>query len=61
MAVPALDEAGRLPLLLADLAKAPAIDAELVVSDGGSSDGTPLLARLAVRRCCTAPPGEDSN
>ncbi|QVV68950.1 TIGR04283 family arsenosugar biosynthesis glycosyltransferase [Synechococcus sp. LA31] len=45
--IPALDEAGRLPLLLADLAQAPSdLIAELVVADGGSSDGTPQLARL---------------
>jgi len=44
--IPCLNEAARLPLLLADLGQAPAeLLAELVVVDGGSSDGTPQLAR----------------
>ena len=56
--IPALDEAGRLPLLLADLAQAPAdLIAELVVSDGGSSDGTPRLAQLAGARVLNSPAG----
>ena len=46
--IPALDEASRLPLLLADLAQARGdLIAELVVADGGSRDGTPQRARLA--------------
>ena len=45
--VPCFNEAARLPLLLADLAAAPAgLLAELVVVDGGSRDSTPQLARL---------------
>jgi len=45
--VPSFNEAACLPLLLADLAAAPAgLMAELVVVDGGSRDGTPELARL---------------
>ena len=45
--VPSFNEAARLPLLLADLAAGPSgLMAELVVVDGGSRDGTPLLARL---------------
>ena len=56
--IPALNEAGRLPLLLADLAQAPAdLIAELVVSDGGSSDGTPLLAQLAGAQVLPSPAG----
>ena len=56
--IPALNEAGRLPLLLADLAQAPAdLIAELVVSDGGSSDGTPLLAQLAGAQVLHSPAG----
>lgn len=42
--VPALDEAQSLPLLLADLAPLGAL-AEIIVSDGGSSDATARIAR----------------
>jgi len=46
--IPALQEARRLPLLLADLAAAPpGLIAECLVVDGGSHDGTAALARLA--------------
>lgn len=45
--IPALNEAGRLPLLLADLAPARPLLGQPIVVDGGSTDGTPLLARLA--------------
>ncbi|MFM2081194.1 MAG: hypothetical protein RLZZ219_1876 [Cyanobacteriota bacterium] len=46
--IPCLEEARRLPLLLADLAAAPVgLVAELVVVDGGSADGSATLARLA--------------
>ena len=46
--IPVRNEARRLPLLLADLAQAPAgLVRELVVVDAGSSDGTPELAQLA--------------
>jgi rSAM/selenodomain-associated transferase 2 len=46
--IPALREATRLPLLLADLASAPpGLIAECLVVDGGSDDGTAALARLA--------------
>ncbi|MCP9849260.1 glycosyltransferase family 2 protein [Cyanobium sp. Morenito 9A2] len=55
--IPALNEAGRLPLLLADLAAArPALGRPLVV-DGGSGDGTPALARLAGARVIQSAPG----
>ena len=56
--IPALNEAKRLPLLLADLAQAPPeLVRELVVSDGGSGDGTPLLAQLAGARVLQSSPG----
>ncbi len=60
--IPALNEALRLPLLLADLAAArqrlghPMLCRPLVV-DGGSGDGTPTLARLAGARVISCPPG----
>jgi rSAM/selenodomain-associated transferase 2 len=44
--VPVRNEAGRLPLLLADLGRAPRLVREVLVVDGGSEDRTPLLARL---------------
>jgi rSAM/selenodomain-associated transferase 2 len=45
--IAARNEAGRLPSLLADLAMAPDLIRDVVVSDGGSSDGTAQLATLA--------------
>lgn len=49
--IPALEEAARLSLVLADLAAAPpGLIAEQVVVDGGSRDGTDRLARLAGAR-----------
>jgi len=56
--IPALNEGKRLPPLLADLGQAPAdLIRELVVADGGSADGTPLLARLAGAQVLHSPPG----
>ena len=56
--IPALNEAARLPALLADLSRAPAeLLAELVVVDGGSSDGTPQLARHGGARLVRSQPG----
>ncbi|MCP9840222.1 TIGR04283 family arsenosugar biosynthesis glycosyltransferase [Synechococcus sp. J7-Johnson] len=56
--IPALNEAGHLPALLADLAMAPAglIDSCLVV-DGGSRDGSPSLSALAGARVMQAAGG----
>jgi rSAM/selenodomain-associated transferase 2 len=55
--IPARQEAGRLPALLADLARAPALIAERVVVDGGSTDHTPAIAALAGARVIRAQPG----
>lgn len=55
--IPALQEAGRLPLLLADLAAAPSLVREVVVVDGGSRDRSRDLARLAGARVLVAGPG----
>jgi rSAM/selenodomain-associated transferase 2 len=49
--IPCLEEADRLPLLLADLATAPpGLIAECLVVDCGSSDGSGTLAQLAGAR-----------
>jgi len=45
--IPAYQEAARLPGLLAQLAQAPHLVAEVVVVDAGSDDATVLVARLA--------------
>jgi rSAM/selenodomain-associated transferase 2 len=56
--IPALNEGQRLPLLLADLAQAPpTLIRERVVVDGGSGDGTPLIARLAGAQVLRSPAG----
>ncbi|QEY31318.1 glycosyltransferase [Synechococcus sp. RSCCF101] len=57
--IPALDEAPRLPLLLADLAAAPlpGTDSEVIVVDGGSRDATPSIARLAGATVLASAPG----
>ena len=55
--IPALQEAGRLALLLADLAPARDLVQELVVVDGGSSDATARIALLAGARLLHCPAG----
>ena len=48
--IPTLNEAAHLPLVLAQLAAMPALVGEVLVVDGGSSDGTGAIARLAGAR-----------
>ena len=56
--IPALREAPRLSLLLADLAAAPpGLIGECLVVDGGSDDGTAALARLAGATTLISAPG----
>ena len=56
--IPVRDEAPRLPLLLADLAQAPPHwPLEVWVVDGGSTDRSAALARLAGARVLHSPPG----
>ncbi|WP_414027198.1 glycosyltransferase [Cyanobium sp. ATX-6F1] len=57
--IPALNEALRLPLLLADLAAAPDLLRRPLVVDGGSGDGTPAIARLAGARVISSPRSRD--
>lgn len=52
--VPALNEAERLPLLLHDLS---GLGAAIIVVDGGSSDGTPRIARSLGARVLSVAPG----
>ena len=55
--VPCLDEAPRLPTTLDALAPLRARGHEVIVVDGGSSDGTPTLARGRCDRLMAAPRG----
>jgi len=55
--IAARDEARRLPLLLSQLAAAPELVREVWLVDGGSCDGTPLLARLGGARLLRSAPG----
>jgi len=48
--IPTLNEATNLPLLLGDLAAQLNVAFEVLVSDGGSADGTPLLAAAEMAR-----------
>lgn len=45
MVVPAIDEAGALAALLADLRAQQAVALQVIVADGGSDDDTPAVAR----------------
>lgn len=55
--IPALNEAAHIPALLSDLAPARAAGAQLILVDGGSSDGTAALAAPGVDRVLSAPRG----
>ena len=55
--IPTLDEAARLPGLLDALAPARARGAELIVVDGGSSDGTAAVAQARDVPVVWSPPG----
>jgi rSAM/selenodomain-associated transferase 2 len=55
--IPALDEALELPRLLAELQPLRQRGGELIVVDGGSTDGTPDLARPGADRVLRADPG----
>ncbi len=55
--IAARNEAPRLPLLLADLAAAPELVAEVLVVDGGSADATVRVAALAGAWVLAGPPG----
>ena len=52
--IPTLEEASRLPLLLADLQRWPG-ELEMIVSDGGSRDQTRTVAQLAGATVLTSP------
>ena len=59
--IPVLNEAERLPALLADLAAAAAeLPHEVLVVDGGSRDGSTTLASLGGARVLHAAPGRGS-
>lgn len=55
--IPALDEAAALPGLLDDLRVQQGVELELIVADGGSSDGTAELAQAAGAHVVQAPRG----
>lgn len=55
--IPVRDEARALPPLLADLATAPELVAEVLVVDGGSRDASAAAAALAGARVLASPPG----
>lgn len=54
--IPTLNEASALPLLLGDLGRLD-VPHEIVVADGGSTDGTPRVALAAGARVIDAPKG----
>ncbi len=55
--IPVRNEARGLPALLADLATAPQLVAEVLVVDGGSQDASRVVARLAGARLLSTAPG----
>jgi rSAM/selenodomain-associated transferase 2 len=60
MVIPVLNEADGIAAALAALAPLRARGHEVIVVDGGSSDGTPALARSAADRVVSAPRGRAS-
>jgi len=54
--IPTLDEAAELPATLRHVAAVPEV-VEIIVSDGGSRDGTEAVARAAGGRWISGPPG----
>lgn len=55
--IPTLNEAAVLPLLLTDLQRQQGIELEVIVGDGGSSDGTAAAARRAGTSFVAGPQG----
>lgn len=55
--IPTLDEADHLPLLLKEISKEQTIIGRIIVSDGGSTDGTVAIARQIGAITVTGPPG----
>jgi rSAM/selenodomain-associated transferase 2 len=55
--IPALNEAAALPALLADLRRQEGVALQVIVADGGSSDGTPQYAAHAGAQVVLAPRG----
>lgn len=55
--IPTLDEAAALPTLLDQLRRQEGISCEVIVADGGSTDGTAALAQAGGARVVSAPRG----
>lgn len=55
--IPALNEAETLPLLLGDLRRQQGLRLEVLIGDGGSTDGTRQVAERCGARCIVAPLG----
>ncbi len=55
--IPTINEATPLPLLLGDLFRQQGITLDIIIGDGGSSDGTAAVADRFGARCVISPPG----
>ncbi|RME68219.1 MAG: glycosyltransferase, partial [Alphaproteobacteria bacterium] len=55
--IPVLNERAALPATLAALAPMRGRGVDVIVADGGSDDGTPILAAAAADRVLAAPRG----